>query len=124
MLNTSTQPLITLLTFGLSLLFVGGYLGGEMTRRRYIKEDIKALQQEHARTLARIDSLSQQALLNEKAALAQIDSVYQILGQLNAKEAKSRAAITATGADIERKRKNAAQSQSELIDAARESDFQ
>ncbi len=124
MLNTSTQPIITLLTFGLSLLFVGGYLGGEMTRRRYIKEDIKSLQQEHARTLARIDSLSQQALANEKAALAQIDSVYQILGQLNAKEAKSRAAINATSADIERKRQNAAQSKNDLIDASRESDFQ
>ncbi len=124
MLNASAQPIITLLTFGLSLLFVGGYLGGEMSRRRYIKEDIKSLQQEHARTLARIDSMSQQALANEKAALAQIDSVYQILGQLNAKEAKSRAAINATSADIERKKRSAAQAQSDLINAARESDFQ
>ena len=124
MLNTSTQPIITLLTFGLSLLFVGGYLGGEMTRRRYIKEDIKSLQQEHARTLARIDSLYQQALINEQATLAQIDSVYEILGQLNAKEAKTRANINTIDNNIKSKQKNAAQTQQELINAARESDFQ
>lgn len=124
MVNASTQPIITLLTFGLSILFVGGYLGGEMTRRHYIKEDIKSLQAEHARTLAHMDSVYQQSLLNEKAALAQIDSVYEILGQLNAKEAKTRTTINTIGNDIDRKRKNAAQSQNDLINAARESDFQ
>lgn len=107
MLNTTTKSLLTLAAFGLSTLLVGGYMGGEMARRQHVKEDIKAIQLEHAKTLARIDSVVQQAAENERATLAQIDSVYSILGELNAKEGKTRSNINATAARINQMQKGA-----------------
>ena len=108
MLNSSANPIITLITFGLTTLLVGGFFGGEMARRRHVKEDIKAIQLEHSKTLARIDSVVQRSMENEAAALAQIDSVYMIIGELNQLENKSRSNIrTVTDHLNDQRKKNA-----------------
>ncbi len=123
MLTAAASPLLPLVTFGLATLLVGGFVGGEMTRRSYIKEDIKAIQQEHGKTLARMDSVLQRAKRNEEATLAQMDSVYVILGQLNAQENKARTNIGATTNRLNQMKKSAEELKKEISDAAADSDI-
>lgn len=93
MLNNLNSPIFTLLTFGLTTLLVGGFVGGEITRQRYVKEEIKAIEQQHKEILTRIEAAYHQSLANEQRALAQVDSIYTIVGLLDIKEGEIRGNI-------------------------------
>jgi len=92
MLNTNSS-LLTLLGFGISVLLLGGFLGGTISRRQQVKEEIKEIQRQQQEVLLRIEADRKQALLNEQRALAQIDSVYQVLDALAVREGKIRGNI-------------------------------
>jgi predicted phage-related endonuclease len=92
MLNTNSS-LLTLLGFGISVLLLGGFLGGTISRRQQVKEEIKEIQKQQQEVLLRIEADRKQALLNEQRALAQIDSVYQVLDALAVREGKIRGNI-------------------------------
>lgn len=92
MLNTSS-PILTLVGLGISVLLLGGVLGGVISRKQQIKEEIKEIQVQQQEVLLRIEADRKQALLNEQRALAQIDSVYQVLDALAVREGKIRGNI-------------------------------
>lgn len=94
MLNTNSS-LLTLLGFGISVLLLGGFLGGAISRRQQVKEEIKEIQKQQQEVLLRIEADRKQALLNEQRALAQIDSVYQVLDALAVREGKIRGNVQA-----------------------------
>lgn len=92
MLNTSS-PLLTLVGLGISVLLLGGFIGSAISRRQQVKEEIKEIQKMQHEVLLRIEADRKQALLNEQRALAQIDSVYQVLEALAVREGKIRGNI-------------------------------
>ena len=92
MLNTSS-PLLTLVGLGISVLLLGGFLGGVISRKQQVKEEIKEIQKMQHEVLLRIEADRKQALLNEQRALSQIDSVYQVLDALAVREGKIRGNI-------------------------------
>lgn len=94
MLNTNSS-LLTLLGFGISVLLLGGFLGGAISRRQQVKEEIKEIQKQQQEVLLRLEADRKQALLNEQRALAQIDSVYQVLDALAVREGKIRGNVQA-----------------------------
>ena len=87
------SPLISLAAFGVSLLMLGGFVGGEVSRRREIKEDMKEIQMQHRNILAHMDSVYQSAVLREQKALEQVEMVYTTLNMLTEKEGKTRTNI-------------------------------
>lgn len=93
MLTTTTHPLLTIAAFGLSTLLVGGFVGGEFARRRDVKEEIRDMQKQQKEIMARMEATYLQSMENEKRALAQVDSIYSVLGLLDIKEGRIRGDI-------------------------------
>ena len=60
---------LQLITFGVSKLLLGGFLGDELNRRYQIRQDIKDLEEKHEKTLQRMDSIYVLSMKNEQAAL-------------------------------------------------------
>lgn len=85
---------LTLISFGLISLLLGGVLGGEVASRRQAKAEIKEIQQKQNEILEKMEIAQQLALANEKKALDQIDSIYNFLGILAVKEAGIRSNVT------------------------------
>ncbi len=120
MINPSS-PILTLVGLGISILLLGGVLGGVISRKQQVKEEIKEIQKQQQEVLLRIEADRKQALENEQRALAQIDSVYQVLDVLAVREGKIRGNINDTRKNIERLRDQANKTQSELAKAAEKS---
>jgi hypothetical protein len=117
------SPLMTLAGFGISVFILGGYLGGEMSRRREINREIKDIQREHQTILARMDSAYRVSVERERLALQQIDSVYVILGSLTAQEGKVRSSIKNVKNVIDRKREEITSTKKVFAEAAKISGF-
>ena len=101
MLNTHS-PILTLVGFGISVLLLGGFVGNVIARRQQVKEEITEIQQQHREVLERMEADRKRALENEQRALAQIDSVYQVLDALAVREGKVRENIAVTRNKIAR----------------------
>ena len=114
---------MTLAGFGISVFILGGYLGGEMSRRREINREIKDIQNEHKTILARMDSTYRTAVERERMALQQIDSVYVILASLTAQDGKVRSTIKDVKKVIQQKQQAIATTKQVFIAAAQKSAF-
>ena len=117
------SPLMTLAGFGISVFILGGYLGGEMSRRREVNREIKDIQNEHKTILARMDSDYRVAVERERMALQQIDSVYVILGSLTAQDGKVRSTIKDVKKVIQQKQQAIATTKQVFVQAAKSSAF-
>ncbi len=93
MLNNLSSPLLTLLTFGISVFFAGGFLGGEWSRRSQTKAEIKELQQKQQDLLEHLKTTLDQARKRDSMTLSQVDSVCAILYTLDVKEGRIRGDI-------------------------------
>jgi len=83
---------ISLIALGVSLLFTGAFIGGEIHRQRAMKAELKAIAEEQKRIMAEVAATNQnylerkQALLMETAQLyTEMDSILQ-LKELNTKQ--------------------------------------
>ena len=117
------SPLISLAAFGVSLLLLGGYVGGEMSRRHEIKQEIKEIQMQHKNILAHMDSVYQSAVEREKQALEQVELVYNTLNMLTVQEGKTRTNINETRKQIDKGREKVASTLTELKKASTQSSF-
>ena len=117
------SPLISLAAFGVSLLLLGGYVGGEMSRRSEVKQEMKEIQMQHKNILAHMDSVYQSAVLREQKALEQVEMIYTTLNMLTAKEGKTRENINETRKHIDKSREKAASTLTELKKASTQSSF-
>ena len=117
------SPLISLAAFGVSLLLLGGYVGGEMSRRSATKQEMKEIQMQHKNILAHMDSVYQSAVEREKQALEQVEMVYNTLNMLTVQEGKTRTNINETRKQIDKGREKAASTLAELKKASSQSSF-
>lgn len=122
MLNTSS-PILTLVGLGISVLLLGGFIGGAITRRQQIKEEIKGIQLQQQEVLLRIEADRKQALENEQRALAQIDSVYQVLDVLAVREGKIRGNINEARGKVARGQDRIDQIKNDFSEQAKKSGF-
>lgn len=90
---TTISPLLTIAAFGLSTLLVGGFVGGEFARWRGDKTELKEMEIKHKETMDFMKSTYQLSVDNEKRALAQVDSIYVVLGLLDIREGRVRGDI-------------------------------
>lgn len=84
--------IISFIAMGVSLLFAGAFVGGEIHRQRAMKAELKAIAEEQKRIMAEVAATNQnylerkQALLMETAQLyTEMDSILQ-LKELNTKQ--------------------------------------
>ena len=117
------SPLISLAAFGVSLLLLGGYVGGEMSRRSATKQEMKEIQMQHKNILAHMDSVYQSAVEREKQALEQVELVYNTLNMLTVQEGKTRTNINETRKQIDKGREKVASTLTELKKASTQSSF-
>ena len=117
------SPLISLAAFGVSLLLLGGYVGGEMSRRSATKQEMKEIQMQHKNILAHMDSVYQSAVEREKQALEQVEMVYNTLNMLTVQEGKTRTNINETRKQIDKGREKVASTLTELKKASTQSSF-
>ena len=117
------SPLISLAAFGVSLLMLGGFVGGEMSRRSATKQEMKEIQMQHKNILAHMDSVYQSAVEREKQALEQVEMVYNTLNMLTVQEGKTRTNINETRKQIDKGREKAASTLAELKKASSQSSF-
>lgn len=108
---------LQLITFGVSTLLLGGFLGDELNRRYQIRQDIKDLEEKHEKTLQRMDSIYVLSMKNEQAALEQVQNIYTILDMLTAQEAKARKDYNAISNKTKESRAKTDQSQQNLSQA-------
>ena len=119
----SNSPLLTLISFGLGLLLLGGFVGGELAKKRQDKAEIKEIQKQQNELLLKIEAASKIALQNEQRALAHIDSIYQVLDDLAVQEVNVRTEINRLREGLVRKRKVLADTKSKLSDQSKNSPF-
>ncbi len=117
------SPLISLAAFGVSLLMLGGFVGGEMSRRHETKQDIKEIQMQHKNILAHMDSVYQSAVQRELQVLEQVEVIYNSLNVLAAKEGKTREDINNVRKNIDKSKEKSASTLAELKKASTQSSF-
>ena len=122
MLNTSS-PILTLVGLGISILLLGGVLGGVISRKQQVKEEIKEIQKQQQEVLLRMEADRKQALENEQRALAQIDSVYQVLDALAVREGKIRGNINEARGKVARGQERIDQIKSDFSEQVKKSGF-
>ncbi|GEM_PF-2093599 len=120
MLNINSS-MLTLAGLGISVLLLGGAIGNTIARRQQVKEEIKAIQDQHRTVLEQIEVSRRKALENEQRALSQIDSVYQILDVLAVREGRARGEIQDARNTLGRLRLKAADTKTQLVKQAGES---
>lgn len=96
---------ISFIAMGVSLLFAGAFVGGEIHRQRAMKAELKAIAEEQKRIMAEVAMTNQnylekkQALLVETAQLyTELDSVLQ-LKDLNSKQIQAARRKVQTASD-------------------------
>lgn len=119
----TNSPLLTLLSIGLSMLLLGGFLGGEIAKKRQDKAELKEIQKQQNDLLIKMEAASKIAFQNEQIALSQIDSIYQVLNDLAIREVNVRTEISRLREDLARKRKVLADTKSKLSDQSKNSPF-
>lgn len=112
---------LQLVTFGVSTLLLGSFVGGQFSQWRGQREDIKAIQQKHEDILKQINANIQAAVQQDQHLVNQIDSVYSILDDLTLQEGKARANLTETRKRIDRIKQQNQQTGEQLKDAAKNS---
>ena len=117
------SPLISLAAFGLSLLMMGGFFGGEMARRGEVRKEIKDIQAQHKAILMHMDSVYSTAVAREKMALDQMDAIYNTLTTLTVQEGKTRTNINVDKDKVEKGKKDIASAKEELKKASLTSGF-
>lgn len=122
MLNINSS-ILTLVGFGISVLLLGGAIGNTIARRQQVKEEIKAIQDQHRTVLEQIEASRKKALENEQRALAQIDSVYQILDVLAVREGRARGEIQDARSALTRLRSQTADTKAQLAKQAGKSEI-
>lgn len=85
---------LSIIALGIGIFLAGGALGGAMTSKRQAKAEMKEIQQQQKEILERMEAAHLLAVENEKKALNQIDSIYNLLGILATKEASVRSNIS------------------------------
>lgn len=75
-MNPNTFSIIALLA---SVFFAGAYLRGEISRKQELKNELKAIQEQQERTMAKVDSVNAQYLRDKMALLL---STQQLYGQI------------------------------------------
>ena len=117
------SPLLTAISIGLSMLLLGGFLGGELAKKRLDKAEIKEIQKQQNDLLLKIEAANKIALQNEQRALAHIDSIYQVLDDLAVQEVNVRTEINRLREGLVRKRKALADTKSNLSKQIKNSPF-
>ncbi|MDX2070802.1 MAG: hypothetical protein SFV55_20400 [Haliscomenobacter sp.] len=117
------SPLLTIISFGLGLLLLGGFLGGELAKKRQDKAEIKEIQKQQNELLSKLEESRKIALQNEQRALAHIDSIYQVLDVLAMQELNVRSEINRLRDELQRKRKALVTTKSKLSEQSKKSTF-
>lgn len=115
----STSPLLTIISFGLGLLL----LGGELAKKRQDKAEIKEIQKQQNELLAKLEESRKIALQNEQRALAHIDSIYQVLDVLAVQALNVRTEINRLREGLTRKRKALVTTKNTLSEQSKKSPF-
>ena len=113
--------LLQIITFGVSTLVLGSFIGGQFSQWGAQREDIKAIQKNHEEILKQINANLKSALEQDQRLVVQIDSVYSILDDLTIQEGKARANLTDTRKRFNRLQEQNKQSGEKLKDAAKNS---
>ncbi|WP_421795229.1 hypothetical protein [Haliscomenobacter sp.] len=119
----SNSPLLTIISFGLGLLLLGGFLGGELAKKRQDKVEIKEIQKQQNELLAKLEESRKIALQNEQRALAHIDSIYKVIDDLAIQELNVRTEINRLREGLARKRKALVTTTNKLSQESKKSAF-
>jgi peptidoglycan hydrolase CwlO-like protein len=117
------NPNVGMIALVVGTFLLGNQLGGEWARRREVREDIRDIQRQHKETLARMDSIYKAALQQDAEALAQVQAIYNLLGELQIKEVQVRGNIQQTKKKIEEGQQKTQALQNQVKEAAKNSAF-
>jgi cell division protein FtsL len=117
------SPSVGLIALAVGTFLLGSQLGGEMARRREIKEEIRDIQRQHKETLARMDSVYKSALQRDAQALEQVNALYTLLNDLQIKEVQVRGNIAVVKKKIDENKQATQQLQNEVKKASENSSF-
>lgn len=118
-----TTPNVGMVALVVGTFLLGNQLGGELARRREIKEEIRDIQRQHKEMLAQMDSVHKAALRQDAQALEQVQAIYGLLNQLDIKEVQVRSNLVAAKKRIEDGQKETQRLQTEVKKAAEKSAF-
>ena len=118
-----TTPNVGMVALVVGTFLLGNQLGGELARRREIKEEIRDIQRQHKEMLAQMDSVHKAALRQDAQALEQVQAIYSLLNQLDIKEVQVRSNLNAAKKRIEEGQKETQRLQTEVKKAAEKSAF-
>ncbi len=77
-----SSPNISIIALLLSVFFAGAYLRGEIAQRREFRAEMKSIKDEHARTMALVDSMNVDYLRRRREFLENSDKLYAQLDTL------------------------------------------
>jgi cell division protein FtsL len=117
------NPNVGMIALVVGTFLLGNQLGGEWARRREVREDIRDIQRQHKETLARMDSIHKAALQQDAEALAQVQAIYNLLGELQIKEVQVRGNINQAKKKIEEGQQKTQALQNQVKEAAKNSAF-
>jgi hypothetical protein len=117
------SPNVAMIALTVGTFLLGNQLGGELSRRREVREDIREIQREHKATLARMDSIHKVSLQQDAEALAQVQAIYNLLGELQIKEVQIRGNINQAKKKIEEGQQKTQALQAQVKEAAKNSAF-
>jgi hypothetical protein len=118
-----TTPNVGMVALVVGTFLLGNQLGGELARRREIKEEIRDIQRQHKEMLAQMDSVHKAALRQDAQALEQVQAIYSLLNQLDIKEVQVRSNLAVAKKRIEDGQKETQRLQTEVKKAAEKSAF-
>ena len=97
--------LISTIVIGLGMAVIGAFMNGQRIHSKQDREKIKAMEQIQKHTQFKIDSIYAHSVLKERAMLAHIDSVYQLLDQIYEQKVVSERQYARYKANITNQRK-------------------
>lgn len=77
-----SSPNISIIALLLSVFFAGAYLRGEIAQGREFRAEMKSIKEEHARTMALVDSMNVDYLRRRREFLENSDKLYAQLDTL------------------------------------------